>query len=313
MKVRLSVVALLGSALLFLGGISAGNYAYAGTVTYIYTDPQGTPLAEADSTGNTTSTFEYRPYGSLATGTAVSGPGYTGHVNDPDTALIYMQARYYDPAIGRFLSVDPKAPTAGNQFDFNRFAYVNDNPIRNVDPDGTTCTKSDKGGYNCTLDSNSGGLSREQMRLANKAYTNAVNRLNSHPDAKVPVTVKGVTFQARAGDVAQGLIIAKVDSGPPSATARAETAGGGLLSTSNYVRNYIPEITIFKNALTSDRSGGIANIATDLERTFVHEGIHTLPKEGNLKGVFDANPKGWNSIHRDAYNEAGDKLYDGGK
>ena len=120
-----------GLLLLMAAGVSQAN-----SVTYVYTDPQGTPLAEADVNGNITATFDYAPYGSIALGTAPNGPGYTGHVNDPDTQLVYMQARYYDPAVGRFLSVDPVGPAAGNAFKFNRFAYANNNPIVNMDPDG---------------------------------------------------------------------------------------------------------------------------------------------------------------------------------
>jgi RHS repeat-associated protein len=116
--------------------IPLAAHAAAPTVTYIYTDPQGTPLAETDAEGNVTATFDYRPYGAQALGTPPQGPGYTGHVNDADTGLVYMQARYYDPLVGRFLTVDPVGPTAGNEFDFNRYAYVYNNPINNVDPDG---------------------------------------------------------------------------------------------------------------------------------------------------------------------------------
>ena len=108
----------------------------ANTVTYVYTDPQGTPLAEADVNGNITATFDYTPYGGQALGTAPNGPGYTGHVNDPDTGLVYMQARYYDPATGRFLSVDPVAPAGGNAFNFSRYAYASNNPVTHTDPDG---------------------------------------------------------------------------------------------------------------------------------------------------------------------------------
>jgi RHS repeat-associated protein len=122
--------------MLWLGGV-----AHAGTVTYVYTDPQGTPLAEADAAGNITATFDYAPYGSQALGTAPNGPGYTGHVNDPDTGLVYMQARYYDPQVGRFISVDPVGPAAGDPFNFNRFAYANNSPSVNIDPDGR-CTGS---------------------------------------------------------------------------------------------------------------------------------------------------------------------------
>jgi len=106
------------------------------TDTYVYTDPQGTPLAEADANGNITATFDYTPYGSTALGTPPNGPGYTGHVNDPETNLVYMQARYYDPVTGHFLSTDPVIPAAGNAFRFNRYDYALDNPIRNIDPNG---------------------------------------------------------------------------------------------------------------------------------------------------------------------------------
>ena len=120
-------------------GVMAGlmvTAAHAGSVTYVYTDPQGTPLAEADSNGNITATFDYTPYGGQALGTAPSGPGYTGHVNDPDTGLVYMQQRYYDPSTGRFLSTDPVMPSAGDPYSFNRFAYARNNPVINIDPDG---------------------------------------------------------------------------------------------------------------------------------------------------------------------------------
>ena len=128
--------------LLMLVGIGVGAVTQAGTVTYVYTDAQGTPLAKADANGNIIATFDYAPYGAQALGTPPSGPGYTGHVNDPDTGLVYMQARYYDPAVGRFLSVDPVGPSPGGLFHFNRYDYADNNPVVNIDPDGRyTCSK----------------------------------------------------------------------------------------------------------------------------------------------------------------------------
>lgn len=118
--------------LLFSGVLHAGN------VTYVYTDPQGTPLAEADANGNIIATYDYAPYGQAVTSMSGSpnGPGYTGHVNDPETGFVYMQARYYDPEVGRFLSVDPIGISAGSLFNGNRYAYANANPVANIDPDG---------------------------------------------------------------------------------------------------------------------------------------------------------------------------------
>lgn len=117
--------------------LMAATPAWAGeTVTYMYTNAQGTVVAEADAQGNVTYMAVYRPYGKQQIGVPQAEPGYTGHVNDPDTGLVYMQARYYDPETGRFLSVDPVTPAPGNFFNFNRYDYANNNPIRNTDPDG---------------------------------------------------------------------------------------------------------------------------------------------------------------------------------
>jgi RHS repeat-associated core domain len=114
-------------------------------VHYYYTDPQGTVLAKADAQGNIIASYDYAPYGSQALGTAPDGPGYTGHVNDPDTGLVYMQARYYDPSTGRFLSVDPVQPAAGNSFNFNRYDYTSNNPVNHIDPDGRQVAPGDDG------------------------------------------------------------------------------------------------------------------------------------------------------------------------
>lgn len=119
------------------------------TVHYYYTDPQGTVLAKADAAGNVVASYDYAPYGSQAMGAPPSGgpTGYTGHVNDADTGLVYMQARYYDPEVGRFLSVDPVGVGAGDAFNFNRFTYANNNPIVNDDPTGRAiCSASGGGG-----------------------------------------------------------------------------------------------------------------------------------------------------------------------
>lgn len=122
-------------------GLGLQAHAQTDTVTYVYTDPQGTPLVKADAAGNVIARYDYTPYGNAVTslGSPPNGPGYTGHVNDPETGLVYMQARYYQPD-GRFLSPDPVRPAPGDVYRFNRYDYANNSPIRNIDPDGRyTC------------------------------------------------------------------------------------------------------------------------------------------------------------------------------
>jgi RHS repeat-associated protein len=55
---------------------------------------------------------------------------------DGVTRLTYMQQRYYDQSIGRFLSVDPVTANAKTGANFNRYWYANNNPYKFIDPDG---------------------------------------------------------------------------------------------------------------------------------------------------------------------------------
>ena len=73
--------------------------------------------------------------------------GFTGHVRDGASGLIYMQARHYDPELGRFLSSDPVGFSARNPISFNRYAYANNNPYKYVDPDGRQAADAIDFGY----------------------------------------------------------------------------------------------------------------------------------------------------------------------
>lgn len=106
-------------------------------VTYQHTDALGSPVAFTDAAGDVSDREPLTAWGEPADGTWTSSPGYTGHQMDSGAKLIYMQQRYYDPALGRFLSTDPVA--IEDNWDirhFNRFAYAYNNPYRFSDPDG---------------------------------------------------------------------------------------------------------------------------------------------------------------------------------
>ncbi|SUI78375.1 RHS repeat domain-containing protein [Shewanella baltica] len=117
---------LLATALIALSSSAA-------TVRYQHTDMLGSVIAESDSAGNIISRSHYEPFGKRMGGDK-PGIGYTGHLQDEDLGLTYMQQRYYDPLIGRFYSNDPLA--FRDVHSFNRYAYANNNPYKYVDPDG---------------------------------------------------------------------------------------------------------------------------------------------------------------------------------
>ena len=104
-------------------------------VTYAHTDALGSPVAQSDTAGAVVSRTRYEPYGYIMSGTPRT-IGFTGHVNDNETGLIYMQHRYYDAVGGRFLSIDPVVTDASSGKSFNRYAYANNNPYKYIDPDG---------------------------------------------------------------------------------------------------------------------------------------------------------------------------------
>lgn len=105
-------------------------------VEYIHTDALGSPVAITDASGNVIERTVYEPYGAVVNRPLKDGPGYTGHVTDSGTGLIYMQQRYFDPSTGVFLSVDPVAADTVTGGNFARYLYANGNPYKYADPDG---------------------------------------------------------------------------------------------------------------------------------------------------------------------------------
>jgi len=117
---------------------SSAVFAYE-QVTYYHNDALGSPIVASDSEGKILWRESYQPYGERQQREPRANANrrwFTSHVEDADTGLLYMQARYYDPKIGRFMSMDPVGFVATNPMSFNRYLYVNNNPYKYVDPDG---------------------------------------------------------------------------------------------------------------------------------------------------------------------------------
>ena len=125
----------------YLGGSLVGiRETPMGTANHVFkyqhTDALGSPVAVTDQARNVIQRSEYEPYGRLLNRPLTDGPGYTGHVSDAVTGLVYMQQRYYDPDVGIFLSVDPVDVNGQNGWNFCRYCYGLDNPYKFKDPDG---------------------------------------------------------------------------------------------------------------------------------------------------------------------------------
>ncbi|MNK81799.1 tRNA(Glu)-specific nuclease WapA precursor [compost metagenome] len=61
---------------------------------------------------------------------------YAGELQDEETGLYYLRARYYDPSIGRFISKDTYEGDVSNPLSLNQYTYVTNNPLIYIDPTG---------------------------------------------------------------------------------------------------------------------------------------------------------------------------------
>jgi RHS repeat-associated protein len=92
----------------------------------------------ADASGNIVQSYTYAPFGELlaAQGTRSSALQYTGEQNDLDTGLIYLRARWYDPATGRFTTRDPFPGFAVLPQTLHPYVYGLNNPVKYIDSGG---------------------------------------------------------------------------------------------------------------------------------------------------------------------------------
>ncbi|MBN1295753.1 hypothetical protein JXA80_03170 [bacterium] len=101
---------------------------------FCHRDKQGSVIALSNATGAAVETYTYSPYGSPANASMLGNVlMYCGSVYDLETGLYSMRARYYSPAVGRFLSPDPLGFNGGG---LNMYTYAMNNPVRFTDSMG---------------------------------------------------------------------------------------------------------------------------------------------------------------------------------
>ena len=118
-----------------------------GTLTWILTDHLGGTTVTADASGNLLSSLRYSAFGELraTSGTTSTDYRYTGQRSEAEIGLYYYVARFYDPALGKFISADTIVPGAGNPVAWDRYAYSSNNPINYNDPTGHAFKLDDDG------------------------------------------------------------------------------------------------------------------------------------------------------------------------
>ena len=118
-----------------------------GVIYYYLLNIQGDVMGLVDGSGNLLAAFSYTAYGkaysinnvsSMGTTLASANPlTYRGYVLDMGTGIYYLQSRYYDPQLGRFLNADGLTSTGQGTLGNNVFAYCLNNPVMMCDKTGT--------------------------------------------------------------------------------------------------------------------------------------------------------------------------------
>ncbi|MFD3735616.1 polymorphic toxin-type HINT domain-containing protein [Streptomyces sp. NPDC058632] len=130
-----------GTRYIDLGGGHTAVQADDGTVSFTTADHHGTALLAIDAATQQVSRRRSLPFGDVRGEEPDVWPGtkgFVGGTQDASTGLTHLGAREYDPATGRFLSVDPIMDLTDPQ-QINGYTYSNNNPLTFSDPSGLYC------------------------------------------------------------------------------------------------------------------------------------------------------------------------------
>jgi len=110
-----------------------------GTLKYLLADHLGSTALSTDANGTVSAAAMYKAFGELRSTPSALGTDYkfTGQREEASLGLYFFVSRWFDPSLGRFTSPDSIVPTStqGTQA-WDRYAFVNNNPVRYTDPTG---------------------------------------------------------------------------------------------------------------------------------------------------------------------------------
>jgi RHS repeat-associated protein len=275
-----------------------------GTLNYLLGDHLGSTSLVTDATGHNPIETRYKAWGETryASGTTPTKYTYTGqYSNMGDFGLMFYNARWYDPSLGRFVQADSIVPSVYDSQSYDRFAYVLNNPVRYKDPSGHKCeednadcfnpitwlTKNLESKYDISL---VGGWDRKELLLLSQTLDNLAEYAGGAENLN-DIFLDGL--RSHPNNKGNKLIFNNVGEGasdPPCNNGGYACWDGesGTILVSDY---------IFSSDYQFNRQGKL-DTSAGAQETFVHEISHVFadarPAMVGLYGGFVDNPT---SIH----------------
>ena len=219
---------------------SAGSpriaYRIDGEITWLLIDHLGSTVGTVNADGDLIDVLKYSAYGELRSGNSTTGYRYTGQREENEVGLYYYVARFYDTALGRFISPDSMIPNPGSSQGFDRFSYVNYDPVNNNDPSG-----------HCVDEDGDGQCDGGEYGIVPPTSTNPTVPVSEDSEKKgSSAPIANIKFQIQRINI-------PFDMGIYDGTFSYSIAAGSNLENSQYTIGYSPEISA--GPLSADTEG----------------------------------------------------------
>jgi len=285
---------------------------------YFHADQVGSTRALSDASGNLVATYAYDPYGRLtaSTGTVTNPFQFAGGYTDSESGFQYLQARYYDPNTGQFLTRDPATATSRSPY-----GYVHGDPLNASDPTGLLdlpfglCLRNPFGGQNgnggCQTALSTVGAASGLEQAFNTASIILTAGAAGLPELVENALTRGLSLgaadtaasvgarEAAVGVTQPGETFVRVGASPENLNWTFDGAGGTRAGTYAFPQDTIEEIGNDPAALKNfgDLPGEPPSVFRILEPptgTPIQRGIVPGGEFGGVGGVPEVYfPEGW--------------------
>ncbi|HEV2360287.1 MAG TPA: RHS repeat-associated core domain-containing protein, partial [Acidimicrobiales bacterium] len=232
----------------------SGSVAASGAAAFYDSDASGNVIDATGTTGSVTSSATFDPFGNLLSGSAAGSFGFAGTVGAAaqPTGLVFDKARFYDPALGRFLTPDPSGERG-----VDPYTYALNSPMALVDATGRNPTYwiDPFGGYSTPP---SGPSSNPTINTA-IAATNAVTGPTS-PAGFVPgaMNVGAYGLALLNGQSVGSLVLGGITPLTPASTFH--TAAGNMSTAFSAIGATTSAYSAYKDFSNGDNLSGVEDV-----------------------------------------------------